>query len=338
MEMMIMLTNPHYSNQPMALSRGSSVPAVSPWRTFAQLGDLGHEGIGRSLPSTAREANRLRISRSDGVVRSQFEWGSGTAEIIRITGNHRIDLRAVSRLHLTILHDRGARREGESSIEGVPVSPLRDFARRLTFVPAGHAYHEWMAPRSPVRLVCFYFDPDTVEADDENPAALPPRLFFEDAPLLESMGKLRVSLEGPSSRKAGYIAALAMMLAHEIIRVGEYRGSEIQQGGLAPWQQRVVTAYIDEHLSETVRLATLARLARLSTFHFCRAFKQTFGVPPHRYHTDRRIEHAKDLLAERRQTVTDIGLTVGYSETSSFSAAFRKNTGLTPSAYRRNLG
>jgi AraC family transcriptional regulator len=128
------------------------------------------------------------------------------------------------------------------------------------------------------------------------------------------------------------------MLAHEIIRVGERKGSEIQQGGLAPWQQRVVTAHIDEHLSETVRLATLARLARLSSFHFCRAFKQTFGMPPHRYHTDRRIEHAKDLLAERKRTVTDIGLSVGYSETSSFSAAFRKSTGLTPSAYRRSIG
>jgi AraC family transcriptional regulator len=299
---------------------------------------MGHEGIGRSLPSTAPESDRLRISRSDGAVRSQFAWESGAAEIIRITGNHRIDLRAVSRFHLIVLHDRGARSEGESSVEGLPISPLRDFGRRLTFIPAGHAYHEWMAPRSPVRLVCFYFDPDTVETGDGNPEVLPPRLFFEDAPLLESMRKLRISLEGPGGRNAGYIAALAMMLAHEIIRVGECRGSEIQQGGLAPWQQRVVTAYIDEHLPETVRLATLARLARLSSFHFCRAFKQTFGLPPHRYHTDRRIEHAKDLLAERKRTVTDIGLSVGYSETSSFSAAFRKSTGLTPSAYRRSVG
>jgi len=36
--------------------------------------------------------------------------------------------------------------------------------------------------------------------------------------------------------------------------------------------------------------------------------------------------------------VTDIGLTVGFSETSSFSAAFRKATGLTPTGYRRSLG
>lgn len=50
-----------------------------------------------------------------------------------------------------------------------------------------------------------------------------------------------------------------------------------------------------------------------------------------------RIEHAKTLLAKPALSVTDIGMTVGFSETSSFTAAFRKATGLTPSAYHRSL-
>ena len=84
-------------------------------------------------------------------------------------------------------------------------------------------------------------------------------------------------------------------------------------------------------------LAKLAELAGLSTYHFCRAFKQSLGVPPHRYHTSQRIERAKTLLAKPAFSVTDIGLTVGFSETSSFTAAFRKATGLTPTAYHRSL-
>jgi len=76
---------------------------------------------------------------------------------------------------------------------------------------------------------------------------------------------------------------------------------------------------------------------RLSPYHFSRAFKQSFGVPPHRYHTSRRIEHAKLLLEERTRSVTDIGLTLGFSETSAFSAAFRKATGLTPTSYHRSM-
>ena len=65
--------------------------------------------------------------------------------------------------------------------------------------------------------------------------------------------------------------------------------------------------------------------------------RASFGLPPHRYHTSRRIEHAKTLLAKLALSVTDIGMTVGFSETSSFTAAFRKATGFTPSAYHRSL-
>jgi AraC family transcriptional regulator len=97
------------------------------------------------------------------------------------------------------------------------------------------------------------------------------------------------------------------------------------------------TAYIEEHLAEHIPLAAIAQLVRLSPYYFCRAFKQSFGLPPHRYHNRRRIELAKALLAKPASTVTDVGLAVGFSETSSFTAAFRKATGLTPTAYRRSL-
>jgi AraC family transcriptional regulator len=60
-------------------------------------------------------------------------------------------------------------------------------------------------------------------------------------------------------------------------------------------------------------------------------------MPPHQYLTSRRIERAKSLLAERKLSVTEIGFDVGFSETSSFIAAFRKVTGETPTEYRRSL-
>jgi AraC family transcriptional regulator len=109
------------------------------------------------------------------------------------------------------------------------------------------------------------------------------------------------------------------------------------RGGLAGWQQRIVTAYIEDHVADTVLLADLAKLVGLSTYHFCRAFKQSFGIPPLRYHASRRIDRAKALLAKPAPSVTKIGLMVGYNETSAFTAAFRKATGLTPSAYHRGL-
>jgi len=98
-----------------------------------------------------------------------------------------------------------------------------------------------------------------------------------------------------------------------------------------------LTQYIEEHLADEISLSSLARLVQLSPFHFSRAFKDSFGMPPHRYLTSRRIERAKALLAERKLSVTEIGLGVGFSETSSFTSAFRKLTGETPTEYRRSL-
>ena len=102
---------------------------------------------------------------------------------------------------------------------------------------------------------------------------------------------------------------LGRVLAHELLRLqqGSAPTKQLVRGGLAAWQQRIVTTYIEEHLAEPILLATLAELAGLSTYHFCRAFKQPFGLPPHRYHTSRRIEHAKTLLAKPALSVTDIG-------------------------------
>jgi AraC family transcriptional regulator len=98
-----------------------------------------------------------------------------------------------------------------------------------------------------------------------------------------------------------------------------------------------VAAYIEEHVADDIPLATLAELARLSPYHFCRAFKQSFGMPPHRYHAHRRIERAKQLLANRELPVTAIALDIGFSDTSTFTAAFHRLTGQTPTSYRRNL-
>src|SRR5262249_25000372 len=136
-----------------------------------------------------------------------------------------------------------------------------------------------------------------------------------------------------------YFEALGSLLVHELVRLG--RGvPSIQpkaRGGLAPWQQRIITAYIEEHVNEQIPLATLAHLVRLSPCHFSRVFKQSFGMPPHRYQTDRRMEHAKLLLTQSAASVMEIGLSIGFDSPSAFATAFRKTTGLAPTDYRRNL-
>jgi AraC family transcriptional regulator len=55
------------------------------------------------------------------------------------------------------------------------------------------------------------------------------------------------------------------------------------KGGLAPWQLRRVRDYIDENLASTISIETLAATARISSSHFCRAFKTSMGETAHSY-------------------------------------------------------
>ena len=259
----------------------------------------------------------MEINPPDIVRRRAMATEGVTAEIVRATRRERLELRFCAPLHLLALYEQGAR-------------------RKLAFVPAGHEYRDWQEPTMLLRAVCFYFEPARMPGP---PEALTPRMFFEDAALADTALKVARLIGSTSSDIGPYFAALCAVLAHELVRLGTAPAcGELQvKGGLAPWQRRVVVDYIEEHLAEHIPLAALARLARLSPHYFCRAFKQSFGTPPHRYHTSRRIEQAKTLLAERSSSVTEVGLTMGFQETSSFTAVFHKTTGLTPTAYRRSL-
>jgi len=208
-------------------------------------------------------------------------------------------------------------------------------------VPAGHEYNEWHEPRTLHQLMHFYFHPATIHSE-HGIADMPvvPTLLFEDATLWNTALKLRMLVENPASGDQPYFEAIGTLLVHELARFN--RGApSVQprvQGGLAPWQQRIAVAYIEDHLNEPIPLTTLAQLVRLSSpQHFCRAFKQSLGVPPHRYQTNRRIEQAKLLLARPSISVTDVGLMVGFGSSNAFATAFRKATGFTPSHYRRSL-
>ena len=264
-----------------------------------------------------------------------------TAEIVQTTRRQKIEFRYRGPLHMLVVYEQGVHRDGFTFVEGVSRSNLRDLRKKLTFVPAGYEYHECQDLRILSRVTYFYFDPAKMPVLSETAVVdLAPRLYFENAALWDTTLKLTKVIESASADNRLYLEALGTVLAHELARLdsGTTDVQPLIRGGLAAWQQRIVTDYIEEHLDQQISLATLAQLVRLSPFHFCRAFKQSFGIPPHRYHTSRRIERAKTLLAKRAPSVTDIGLTLGFSQTSSFTAAFRRATGFTPTGYHRSLG
>ena len=280
----------------------------------------------------------VQIAPGSSAKRSGAAWDGISVEIVQVARREKCEFRFKESAHLLVAHEEGERQDGETHVEGLPCSKLRDVRYKMTFVPAGYEYRESYEPRVQSRIIFLYIDPakNPARAGLDVKAALRPKMLFEDAALRGTVTKIAAAIEAGLVEEC-YLSALDAVLIHELVRA--LQGAETKEtaarGGLAGWQRRAVTAYIEEHLDEPITLAKLAGLARLSPFYFCRAFKQAFGVPPRRYHCMRRIERAKGMLANASSSVTEIGLEIGFSETSSFTAAFRKATGQTPTAYRR---
>jgi AraC family transcriptional regulator len=107
-------------------------------------------------------------------------------------------------------------------------------------------------------------------------------------------------------------------------------------GGLPSYRLRVVKNYIEESLGNPITLRELASLACVSVRHFERAFRQSLGVPPHRYVLERRVSAARDLLlTQPNLSVEAIARQLGFSSSSHLSAAFSRRTGCSPAAFRR---
>jgi AraC family transcriptional regulator len=304
-----------------------------------------HGDFGRELyPQTAHLAadQVMQVAPANAVTRRSARWPGMAVEIVQANRRGRIDYRYRASMHMLVVHDRGSRHDGCTVVQGLPQSRLQDCSRKLVFVPAGHEYHDWHEPRTLPRTVFFYFDPARLPMGTElesSGSSLEPRLFFDDGALVETALKLAALIESGGSDHR-YAEALGVVLVHELTRMNNSRDRTLSPitGGLAAWQRRKAIAHIEERLAESISLASLAQLVGLSACYFCRAFRQSFGMPPQRYQLTQRVERAKALLAKHAASVTDVGLSVGYNDASAFCTAFRRVTGQTPSAYRRSLG
>jgi AraC family transcriptional regulator of adaptative response / methylphosphotriester-DNA alkyltransferase methyltransferase len=95
--------------------------------------------------------------------------------------------------------------------------------------------------------------------------------------------------------------------------------------------------YIDTHYSEPLTLGVIADSLHINQYHLHRIFKRIVGVTPVEYLLQERISKAKRLLKESNLSVTEIAVAVGFVNAAHFSTVFRKQTGLSPSAYRSGL-
>lgn len=141
-------------------------------------------------------------------------------------------------------------------------------------------------------------------------------------------------LQKPGFAASAIIEGLGIYLAGELTDILAEDSRTARTGGLAPWQLR----RIDEHLQGgnwDCRIGDLAALCGISARHLMRAFRQSTGRPLADYIAGVRADRARALLENDTLSISDIAQELRFSRPAGFTTAFRRLTGLTPSAYRQ---
>jgi AraC family transcriptional regulator len=146
-------------------------------------------------------------------------------------------------------------------------------------------------------------------------------------------------IEGSATLDALFRHQLTDLLATRLLaaHTGSPTTFQPTMGGLSP---QVLLRAIERLRSDSdadVSLAALASEARLSRFHFCRAFKESTGLSPHAWLRQHRLEQAMNMLRDTDESIVSVAAALGYASQTAFAAAFRKLTGETPSDWRRRM-
>jgi AraC family transcriptional regulator len=174
-------------------------------------------------------------------------------------------------------------------------------------------------------------------------------LHFEDRPHLGStfsssadlsithlVAGMRHEIETGCLSGRAFAESLSLALAARVDALGDKRAPARQHGRdrLSAGSVRRVTDYIENSLEEEISIGDLANLLQLSASRLSVCFRNTFGMPVHRYILSRRIARAVVLLRTQRSELADIAQCCGFASQSHFTDTFRRFLGITPRRYR----
>src|SRR6202041_3295391 len=302
----------------MDVLQDSSLEAVSCRPTSPATGGEGLFG--------APVSSRVCGGRS-GLVR---KWSGQNIEILQPPLDH----------HLVVLHLGGPKRVRRIS-EGCDSPWVVIPNEALTIVPSG-AQYRWHT-LGPVDFAHLYVDPDrlnhAIEADfdrDHSEVKLTEAVGVTD-PLLSELIKamLKEVATGAPDHGAYFDRLLDMAVAQLALHHSTMRSATTHaRHALAPKRLRQVLSYVEAHISEPIQLDDLAQVAKLSRYHFSRAFQNAIGESPLAFVRRRRLETAKRMLKYTEDPLSLVAQRCGFLCQSHFSANFRKFTGRTPTGYR----
>ncbi len=244
------------------------------------------------------------------------------------------------RCHTLMVFDRGSFVDGERRIADLHPAPSGPLDQGVDVVPANQDFHGLAGPGSNVECILVSVgERPSAAIDDSNGSrpALHPAVNLGGGLLLPLADKLReLCRDDARYLDRLHLEALIDLLVLEIRQAQQdvAQRSGRCAGGLSARARRITRDFLAQNLDQKIDLETLADQVGLSRFHFTRAFKTSFGIPPYRYLLNLRIRKATDLLRSSQMPVTTIALEVGFSCPSEFARAFRQVMNCTPREFR----
>ena len=178
------------------------------------------------------------------------------------------------------------------------------------------------------------------ETVDPNSTELVPT-FIESDPLIYYLGlALKSELETDYFGSRPYVESLTTALAAHIIKKYSTRKLKLDRydGGLSRYSLRQALSYINDNLHSTnLKIAEIAIVVGMSPYYFSRLFRQSMGLSPHEYLTQRRLEVAKQMLKKTNLPIVEITAEVGFNSQSHFITLFKQQVGTTPLKYRKEF-
>jgi AraC family transcriptional regulator len=166
------------------------------------------------------------------------------------------------------------------------------------------------------------------------------RLRVDDPALTGLVDALAAEAEQQGPGGAMLAEALALQLSVHLLRHHALLelGKPPRASALATERVKRVCEYIDEHLHEALSIDELAGVAGLGVWTFCRHFRSTFGVAPHTFVMQQRVERARRLLTHGDTAIKQVAAACGFADQAHLTRLLRAQLGTTPAQLRRQSG
>jgi AraC family transcriptional regulator len=296
--------------------------------------------------SRAEALELCRVDPSAQVIRN-FETVNARFDLLRFVKRDSAELEFRAPFHLVILlpdglsngcewsDGRQTRRLSFLAPNTVMFSPARNYLRIRTTISQNHCHMLMLAIQPGLMKWRNGLEVDLAAMQFRQ------QIGFNDVQACQTLLAIRQELETPGINGAFYLNVLLLLLLTRLMRrasnLADAGKPAYAKGGLPNWRLKRAIELLEGDSARMPSLAEVAQVIGLHPTSFCRAFKHSTGLSPHRFILSHRVNRAKEMMNDQRRSLTEIAFDCGFSSSSQFSIVFKRITGMSPREFRRAL-